>query len=76
MEGGELMNERIRQSMILQGQRPDKIIQLSDDCLKKLKSEDITLDEAKSITKRMARIIEASERYEPKTLLRNIPLRS
>ena len=70
------MNERIRQSMILQGQRPDKIIQLSDDCLKKLKSEDITLDEAKSITKRMARIIEASERYEPKTLLRNITLRS
>ncbi len=70
------MNKRLRQAMILAGKRPDKIIQLADDCMQKLTSEDITLDEAKSIVSRMARILEASERYEPKTLLRDIPLRS
>lgn len=70
------MNKRLRQAMILDGKRPDKIIQIADDCMKKLTSEDITLDEAKSIISRMAHILEASERYEPKTLLRDIPLRS
>ena len=69
------MNKRVKQTMILDGKRPEKIVHLADDCMEKLASEDITLDEAKAIVNRMAHIIERSERYEPKTLLRDIQLR-
>ncbi len=68
------MNDRRRRQMIEEGKRPDKIIQMADDCLENLKKEDITLGETKEIILRMACIIERSERYRPETLLRDILL--
>ena len=55
------MNKRIRQAMIMDGKRPEKIEQLAHDYLGKMAEEDITLDEAKSVVGIMARTIERSE---------------
>lgn len=70
------MNDRRKRQMIEEGKRPDKIIQMTDNCLENLKKEDITLGEAKEIIGKMACIIEQSERYRPEILLRDILLRS
>ena len=61
--------------MIKEGKRPDKIEHLANAYMEKLKEEDVTLDEAKEVIKRMDCILKNSERYSPKTLLHDIPLR-
>lgn len=69
------MTERQRRIMMSEGKRPDKIIQLAGKYLDDLKKEDATLGEAKEIVKRMAYILEVSERYRPEALLSDIPFR-
>lgn len=61
--------------MMEEGKRPEEISRLSVEYLKGLKEEGVTLGEAKEIIRRMAYILEESERYRPEMLLSDIPLK-